>query len=390
MKRVMVLGSGMVGSVIAADLVAGRDEGDAFEVTVADRSDEALARVRTRCGDKVRTVKADLSDPARVTELVRGFDAAAGALASHLGFAALRAVIEAGTPYCDISFMPQDAWELDAFAAERGVPAVVDFGVAPGMSNVLAAHGARMLDEAHEIDMMVGGLPVERMLPFEYKAGFAPADVIEEYTLPARLVEGGRVVVRPALSGIEPIDFPGVGTLEAFNTDGLRSLAYTLKVPFMRERTLRYPGHAALMRAFREAGLFGTEPVDVEGGRVRPLDVTSRVLFPKWTYEDGEADLTALRVDVRGARGGKHVQLRWDLLDRYDPEARTTSMARTTAFPCALMIRELAGGTLRTPGVLVPERATEDAALLKRLLAGLERRGITFAFTESAWTPGCG
>jgi len=389
MKRAVVLGSGMVGSVIAADLAMSGSNGgseECFDVTIADRSAPALARAARRCAGRVTTIEADLSDPARIQELLRGCDVAVGALASHLGFAALRAVIEAGVPYCDISFMPEDAWELDALAAERGVTAVVDFGVAPGMSNVLAALGARMLDDPRDIDIMVGGLPVERRRPFEYKAGFAPADVIEEYTRPARIVEHGRLVVREALSGIEPIDFPGVGTLEAFNTDGLRSLAYTLKVPNMRERTLRYPGHAALMYAFREAGLFGTEPVDVAGGSVRPLDVTSRVLFPKWSYDEGEADLTAMRVEVRGFRDGDPVSHRWDLLDLCDADRGTSSMARTTAFPCALMVRELARGSIRPSGVLVPERATEDDDVRNRILAGLERRGVRFTHECTPWS----
>ena len=207
-------------------------------------------------------MRADLRDPEVVTGLVREHDLVIGALPSHIGFATVRAVIEAGRDLVDISFMPEDARELDAFARERGVTAVVDCGVAPGVSNMMAGFAAGQLDPCEKLEIYVGGLPVERRWPFDYKAGFAPHDVIEEYTRPARLVENGRIVVREALSEPELMHFPGVGTLEAFNTDGLRSLADTLAVPFMKEKTLRYPGHVELMRVLRETGFFSKEPLD--------------------------------------------------------------------------------------------------------------------------------
>ena len=263
----------------------------------------------------------------------------------------LRAVIEAGKSYCDISFMPEDGTQLDELARSRGVTCVIDCGVAPGVSNILAGHAAVKMDPCERLDIFVGGLPVERHWPYEYKAGFAPHDVIEEYTRPARLMENGRVVVKEALSEAEFLDFPGIGTLEAFNTDGLRSLAYTMMIPSMKEKTLRYPGHIELMRVFRETGLFGHVPIEVGAGpervRVRPIDVISALMFPKWTYEPGEEDLTAMRIVVQGVKGGKRVRHTWDLLEFYSREMQATSMARTTAFPCTIMARLVAGGQLQ-------------------------------------------
>ena len=230
-----------------------------LSVTVADRSEDALKRATARAerlGGQVETIVADLAEKRALEELIGRFDVVVGALASHIGFPALKTVLEAGKPYCDISFMPEDAWELDELARSSGVTAVVDFGVAPGMSNVLAARGTRMLDECRSIAIYVGGLPAEPRWPHHYKAGFAPADVIEEYTRPARIVEHGEVVVRAALADPEFLEFDSVGTLEALTTDGLRSLTETLKVPFMKEKTLRYPEHANLMRALQALGLF--------------------------------------------------------------------------------------------------------------------------------------
>jgi saccharopine dehydrogenase-like NADP-dependent oxidoreductase len=376
MARVIVLGAGMVGSVMAADLAA-----SGHEVTIADVREENLRAAGARAPG-ARTVRVDLSDAGTVRGLVEPQEMVVGALSSRIGFRVLRSVIEAGRNCCDISFMAEDCQELDALARSRGVTAVTDCGVAPGMSHILAAHGAGLLDRCESIEIYVGGLPRVRTWPFEYKAAFAPADVIEEYVRPTRLVEHGRVVVRPALSEPELMDFAGVGTLEAFNTDGLRSLATSLAVPFMKEKTLRYPGHIALMRAMRETGLFGEEEIEVGGVRVRPREVTSRLLFPKWTYGPGEEDLTVMRVVARGEKGGRPARHEWNLLDYYDRASGATSMSRTTGFPCTVVAGFILEGRFRSPGVNPPERVAGVPGLVEVLLREQEKRGVRYHYSQ--------
>ena len=377
MATVVCLGAGMVGRLIAADLA--RERG--VSVIAADRSEASLAAARSlaqRMGAAIETACVDLSSQSEIQRLIEDADVVCGALASHLGFPALETIARAGGKYVDISFMAEDALELDALAKEHGACAVVDMGVAPGMSNVLAGEVARELSPCARLRIFVGGLPKERRWPFEYKAGFAPADVIEEYTRPARLVERGEIVVRPALSEPEPIDFPGVGTLEAFNTDGLRSLATTLDIPDMAEKTLRYPGHIELMRVIRETGLFSKEPIDVGGQRVTPLDVTSALLFPKWTYEEGEVDLMVMRV-IGEARG---MRVQWDVYDEADLAAGVSSMARTTAFPAAIVARMLLDGTIEDAGVHAPEALAGNMLVVERLLSELADRGVRYERSE--------
>ena len=380
MPKVLVLGSGLVGSVLAADLAATRG----YRVTVVDRDEAPLANARRRAaiaGGRVSTQVADCGKPAVVRRLAKDADLVVGALPSRFGFEALRAVLEAKRPYCDISFMNDDPEELDELAKRQGVAAVVDCGVAPGLSHMLAALGVRRLDRTDRIDIMVGGLPRRRAWPYEYKAGFSPHDVIEEYVRPARLVEGGAVVVKEALSEPELIEFPGVGTLEAFNTDGLRSLVKSMPVPDMRERTLRYPGHIELMRVLRETVLFGLDPVSIrDGATVRPRDLLAELLFPKWTYDEGEEDLTAMRVSVEGELDGRPTRLEWDLLDFHDARTGFSSMARTTAFPAAAVARMIAAGLLRTPGVHVPERLAEMEGVVESVLHQLAERGVVPVF----------
>lgn len=368
----------MVGSVIAADLVGDRTTSKDLKVTVADRSPESLARAKRRTGGRASTVEADLSSTAEIRRVIRDADLVVGALPSVFGYAALETVAAAGLRYCDISFMPEDFLELDRLAKRTGAVCVADCGVAPGMSNMLAAWGASKLDRPERLDIMVGGVPRHRHWPFEYKAGFAPGDVIEEYVRPSRVVERGRIVIKEALSEPELIEFEGVGTLEAFNTDGLRSLATTLKVPHMRERTMRYPGHIELMRVFRETGLFSLEPIEVGGVSVRPRDLLAKLLFPKWTYAEGEEDLTVMRVIAEGQLDGAPTRLTWDLLDRADPTTGYSSMSRTTAYPCTSVARMLLRRTIKAPGVHAPEHLVPMKGVLDRVLKDMADRGVTY------------
>lgn len=372
----VVLGAGMVGSVIAEDLAA-----SGFDVTVADVDPEALDRVSTRSDRSIAVKEADCSDAAVVTAIALDADIVFGALPSWLGLNALRAVIESERSYCDISFMSEDPRQFDDLASQKGVTCVVDFGVAPGMSHLLCSYATHILDSCERLDIVVGGLPVDRKWPWEYKAPFSPRDVIEEYIRPARLVEEGVTVTREALSETVLVELPGVGTLEAFNSDGLRTLCDTLDVPNMRERTLRYPGHAELMRVLRSSGFFDTDPIQVGDQTIRPIDLTSKILIGDWKYEQGEADLTVMRVEAEGRKDDKNVILRWDLLDYYDSKADQSSMARTTGFPCAAIGRMIADGTIDLPGVHPPESFGGKPEVVDRLLDELETRKIRFTQT---------
>ena len=378
MQKAIVLGAGLVGSVMAADMAA--DPG--FTVTVADARHDALAVAKQKAHGNLQTIEADLSDPAVLRRIVEPFDIVLGSLSSRIAFKALRTIIEARKNYADIAFMAEDPLTLDEFARENGVTCVVDCGVAPGMSHMIAGAESAAMETCENIEIYVGGLPRERRWPFEYKAPFSPSDVIEEYTRPSRLVEHGRVVTREALSEPELMDFPGIGTLEAFNTDGLRSLIHTLNVPFMKEKTLRYPGHIELMRVLRHMGLFGHEKFEVGGVAVRPIEVTAKLMFPKWKFEPHEEDVTVMRVIVEGTRQGRKSRVVWDLFDRYHAPTASTSMSRTTAFPCTIMARMLASGEFARPGVIVPEIAAQTPGVLDHVVAEQAKRGIGYVRRE--------
>jgi lysine 6-dehydrogenase len=372
--KIVVLGGGRVGGAMARDLA--RDS--QFEVTVVDASEGALSRL---ADSGLRTERADLADPEAVKGAVRGHDLVVGAVPGFLGFNTLKAVLEADKDIVDISFFDEDPFLLDGLARERGRIAIMDCGVAPGCSNLVLGRMAAELDRVDNFTCMVGGLPAVRTWPFEFKAVFSPIDVIEEYIRPARFKRFGEMVTLPALTDVEPVDFPGVGTLEAFNTDGLRSLLKTMDVPSMVEKTLRYPGHADRMRMLRETGFFGTEPMEAGGARVRPLDVTAKLLFSSWQLGPGEEDFTVMRIVVEGEKDGRRARYSWDLLDRFDRETGTTSMARTTGYTCTAAVRMVAAGLYDRKGISPPEFVGRDAGAYAFILSELAARGITFKET---------
>ena len=369
-KAVTVLGTGLVGSAIVADLA--QDAG--LNVTAVDANSSALARLAAATG--VRTQQADLRSSGAIGQLVADADLVVLAVPGFMGYESLRQVIDAGKSVVDISFFPEDAFGLDDLAKTRGVTAVVDCGVAPGLANIVAGYTESQLDQLDSYLCYVGGLPKVRRWPFEYKAVFSPVDVIEEYTRPARFVEHGREIVRPALSGLERIDLPHVGTLEAFNTDGLRTLARTLSAPDMKEMTLRYPGHADLMAALRESGFFGTELITVDGQQVRPLSLTGKLLFDQWKLHPGEEDFTVMRLILSGRKAGRQLRYTYDLLDAYDSNSNTTSMARTTGYTCAVVARQVLSGQFAQVGVCPPEYVGRAPGCYEGLLMGLAGRGI--------------
>jgi saccharopine dehydrogenase-like NADP-dependent oxidoreductase len=307
MKSITILGAGMVGKAMAKDLAP------RYRVTSVDFNADNLSTFPP----SIQTIQADFSDYKKVREVIADADLVIGAVPGFMGFQTVKTVIEAGKNIVDISFFPENCFDLDELARKKEVTAVVDCGVAPGLFNiVLGYHNQRM--QIENFVAMCGGLPVKRVMPFQYKAPFSPVDVIEIYTRPAQIMVNGQLITVPALSDIEEINFTEVGTLEAFNSDGLRSLVQTMKIPNMKEKTLRYPGHTKMMEQLREMGWFSEQEIDVKGKMIRPIDLASALLFPQWKYEDGEEEFTIMQIDLDGKEGGKSASYKYHLFDRYD------------------------------------------------------------------------
>ncbi|MGN6440049.1 MAG: saccharopine dehydrogenase C-terminal domain-containing protein [Agriterribacter sp.] len=373
--KIAVLGAGMVGGAIAADLAG------AFEVTSIDRSQESLNRLAA-ANKKIAVQQYDLADTSGYKTLLAGFDLIVTAVPGFMGYETLRHVIAAGKDVVDISFSPEDMLQMDDWAKQHNVTAIVDCGVAPGMSNlVLGRYNEEMT--IHNFECYVGGLPKQRKKPFEYKAPFSPIDVIEEYTRPARLKENGQIVTKPALTEIELMEFDEIGTLESFNTDGLRSILYTMDhIPNMKEKTLRYPGHCELIIALRRSGFFSADPVTVDNAEISPLAFSTQILFKEWKLQPGEEEFTVMRIIVQGEKNGVQKTVEYNLLDRYDVHTQTTSMARSTGYTCSAAVHLIASKLFTRKGVFPPEKVGNDKACFDHMLQYLAARNVNWMKKE--------
>ncbi len=368
MAKIVVLGTGLVGSAMAMDLAL------KHHVTALDIDAAYFERLREK---GIATRQLDLGVTGAISAQVSGFDLAIGALPGHMGFRSLEELIAAGINVVDISFMPEDYLKLDDLAIRHGVTAVVDCGIAPGLGNLILGHHDGQM-EVDSFRCYVGGLPMQREWPFEYKAVFSPIDVIEEYTRPARYVEHRRVITREALSDLELIDFQDTGILEAWNSDGLRSLITTMDIPNMIEKTLRYPGTTEYIRVLRETGFFSYDEVDIAGQKIRPVDLTAKLLFPKWKLREGERDLTIMKIIISGKEDTVGVEYTYDLYDEYDPETGVHSMARTTGYTCTAVADLILSGKFNRKGVCPPEFVGREAGNLEYVRDYLSARKVRY------------
>ncbi len=371
-KKVTVLGCGMVGSAIAADLCK------RYDVHVYDLSSTTLKRLEEKY--PVNTSVTDLSIEQKLKEAISDCDLVISAVPGFMGYKTLERIIEAGKNVVDISFFEQDAFMLDEFAMENGVIAIVDCGIAPGMSNIILGHHASKMDVG-AFTCYVGGLPAVRTLPWQYKAPFSPIDVLEEYTRTARIVRDSVVVTRPALSDPELLDFDGVGTLEAFNTDGLRTLIKTMDVPDMIEKTMRYPGHIDLMRILRDSGFFSKEVVRVNDHWISPLAMTAKLLFDQWKLNPSDIDYTIMRIIVEGKGKDDGTTITYDLLDQKDTRSGFSSMSRTTGYTCTAAATLVLEEKFSRVGICPPEYLGKHH--FDEILQHLEKRNVIFKKTTS-------
>lgn len=353
-QKVVVLGAGRVGKTIAADL------SEEFDVTSADISKGALESLASRY--RVSTRVTDLGNAAEVSGAIRDADLVVCAVPGFMGFATLRTIIENRKDVVDISFFPEDAFELDELAKHNKVTAAVDCGLAPGNPDFLAGFFAAQM-QIRDFEFMVGGLHFGRAEPHQYLPTFSPVDVWEEYTRPARYVTDGKLITMPALSEPELVEFEIAGrklVLEAFNTDGLRSLITTMKgrIPNMKEKTLRFPGHIAWIKELQETG--------------KPWNPDT------WKPGDDEDEFTIMRINIHGLESGVKKTISYTLFATYDKERRISSMSGTTGYTCTGVARCVLDGTYKHAGISPPSSIGAAPGCLDRIFAHLRESNIVF------------
>ncbi|MFT4697964.1 MAG: lysine 6-dehydrogenase [Flavobacteriaceae bacterium] len=372
MHSIIVLGAGMVGSAIAIDLAK------KHKVTLTDVNQKVLDKVHKKC-DSLTVQTLDVTQKEVLQSTIKQHDLVVCAVPGFLGYETLKNIIEAEMNVIDISFFSENSLDLDTLAKEKNVTAIVDCGVAPGMDNVILGYYNEKM-KLTDFECLVGGLPKVKKWPFSYKAPFSPIDVIEEYTRPARYVEQSEVVVREPLTDCEFVEFEGVGTLESFNSDGLRSIIFTMPhIPNMKEKTLRYPGHVEYVRVLKESGFFNTNEIEVNGTKISPLEFTSNILFSEWKLGETEEELTVMRITLKGENEqGEIEEVVYNLHDEFCQNTQTSSMARTTGYTAAAAANIFLEGKFSEKGVFPPELVGKHETCFRYFMNYLKERNINY------------
>jgi lysine 6-dehydrogenase len=359
--KLLVLGAGLQGCACAYDLL---QNPAVSQVTLADlRPDKLPPFLSGDWGGRLRTIRLDVSDEAAVAQAFKGQAAVMSAIPYYYNGPLAKAAVEAGSHFSDLGGNTEIVLEqkkLHQEALAKGISVIPDCGLAPGMVNILAAEGIRRLDRAEKVKIFVGGLPQSPEPPLNYQIVYSLEGALDYYTTPSWVLRGGRPVQVEALSEVEPVEFPSpVGTLEAFHTGGGIStlpFAYQGRIDVMEYKTLRYPGHAAVVRPIRELGLLATEPIEVKGKKVVPRDVFIAAVHPRLFKPEGR-DLVALQVEVTGQKAGKPARVTFRLIDYYDAKHGISAMMRTTGYSLSITGEMQVDGRVRAKGVHTPDEA---------------------------------
>jgi len=373
--KIIVLGCGNIGSVAAKDLA---ESLPSAEIVISDvnkiRAKEAVSEIGR---DNVSWVQVDASDHGELVSTLKKFDLAVGALPGSMGYQACKASIAARVDMVDVSYMPEDVMTLNKDALEADVCVVPDCGMSPGLGSVLVGRAVNRLDQVESVHMLNGGLPEKPVPPLGYVITWSVKDLIDMYSRKVNIVKEGKKIQVEAMSGLEEIAFPNVGRLEAFYTDGLRTLLHTVKdAKDMWEKSLRYPGHVEKIKLLKTLGFFDDKPIEVENAKIPPREVAA-ILLEEKLKRPGIPDIVAMLVEVGGLEGGKGVVYVYQMLDRYDKKRKVTAMARTTAYTTSVTAQLLANKATEEKGVIPPEKLGMNEKLYNKFMSMIKKRGIT-------------
>ena len=354
MSTVCQIGCGMIGKFMALDISKRHD------LHLSDIDQSSLSEVKA-LDPSIKTKCFNFNDFDVLRSFLKPADIVLVAVPGHQGYNLLKTIIRLKKNIVDISFSPENLLSLDKIAKNNDVTVVFDAGLAPGIPNFLLGN-INKKEKVKKFKYFVGGLPKNPIPPYNYKAPFSPVDVVEEYTRPARVMENGKVIIKPALTDLEQKYYSNTGMLEGFNTDGLRSILITMKhIPNMVEKTLRFPGHAQLIKE------------EIKSRKIIPGDKENlERLFKLWKLSPVELEFTVLDIIIE-TETGKH---NYFLYDETNLKDNATSMARTTGYTASAVVDILDQNIFIEKGVFPPELVGSNMEAINHLLNHLKAKNI--------------
>ncbi|MEL9914736.1 MAG: saccharopine dehydrogenase C-terminal domain-containing protein [Thermoplasmatales archaeon] len=362
--KVLVLGGGIVGEGIIYALK------DRYEITVADISRERLDYLKKR--HDVNTLRID-AEKEQLSNVMKGYDVISGTLPGKFGLKVISEACKAGVNVVDNSFMPEDFYTMEDEVKKAEITVIPDSGVAPGLSNMIVGHVASKYGNLENVDIKVGGLPEKNLPPLGYKLLFSPMDTLDEYTRKVDIVRNSKILRAEPGDGIEYFFVNGLGSLEAFYTNGLRSLIRNVKARNMTEKTIRFRGHMEKMKLLMDLGLLSDEALDISGCSVSPKEVLANLLSKNLSFPE-VPDILYMEINITATESSELI--RYQLFDRKDNKTGFSAMTRTTGFTNAAVTDLVCKGLIKEKGIVAPEIVAMDESNFKNILNFLSSFGV--------------
>lgn len=381
--KLLVIGAGMMGSAAAYDMAR---QARVDSVTLADadtkRAKDAAARVNKLSGlKKVKAESIDAANPKKAAKRMKGHDGVLSAVPYFFNLGLAKAAIESRCHFADLggnNTVVRKTLELSKQAEKKGIGLAPDCGLSPGMASVLGGELMRRVGgKADALKIYVGGLPLKPKAPFNYQLVFSVEGLINEYCEPARILRNGKLITIDPLSEIEEFHIAGWPVLEAFHTSGGTSTmpeTFGKNVGECFEKTIRYQGHCAMIRALYDFGFFSSEKRKIGKTELTPRQMTTSIFLEKFAGDGPEA--TILRVEAHA----KGQVASFTLVDKTDTKTKLTSMMRTTAWPASIVLQMMVGGEITKRGDVLQERDVPATQFLNEMAA----RGLEIAYKLEA------
>jgi saccharopine dehydrogenase-like NADP-dependent oxidoreductase len=368
--KILSVGCGYIVSVLVEELV---HHSEFDRLIICDNETQSIERMANRLGEKVQLFQLDLSKYTNLLKIIEKADVVIGLSPGRLGHQVMKACVEKQKSLVDLSYMVEDPLMLHQQAVDAGITIIPDCGVAPGLSNLLVGYASTHLDTLEDIIIYVGGLPQNPKPPLNYQVTWCVEDLFEEYTRTATIVKNHEAIAVNALEGVEEVEFEGIGTFEAFFTDGVRTLQQTMKAKNLWEKTLRYKGHAEKMKFLIQLGLFSMEPL--KSASLNPWEFMRKFWTEKLSFSS-EKDIVLMRVIITGRKATSRLIQTFEMVDFFDTNQKITAMGRTTAYTAFAVLKLLIENKITQHGVIPPELLGMHPGLFHEIESLLKARNI--------------
>ncbi len=373
--KVIVLGSGMMGSALAYDL---SKYSNFNEITIADRDIKTLESAKEFLNDgKIKYSILNVENSTELKEHFRKYDVAISAIPYKYNYNLAKIAVETKTHFLDLggnNDIVNKERTLFEKAKKIGVTIIPDCGLAPGLASVITRDIVEQMGSVDFVKIRVGGLPINPQPPLNYQIVFSPYGLINEYIEDSIILNNRKIIKKQSMSELETVIFPEpFGEMEAFLTSGGAStLPYTFKdkINYLDYKTVRYPGHCERFKHLLDMGLGNTEKIGVGDRKVISREVF--VSFLLKILPKNEKDVVLLKVISKGEEDGKDVFLEYTLIDYYDDKNNITAMMRTTSYPTSIIAQLILNGKIKDHGVFGCEEVVPCSPFFKEL----QKRGI--------------